>query len=245
MTFADALRSFLTHSERGQAFKPNAWQIALPYLSEFQAFESGKLLRETVFAAAQESEEKGAVFALVWGFPAGYTSYLNQGSRKPKATLQTAIRDHLERLGKLIHSIREYGPRLGTPVDDLNIIRGLKTASTSKIAYFAGLRHNGNPCLIFDQQVIRAVGAQDYPELARMRLRLTERTAAGQIDNKNVTAFVDQPGNYEAYLEEVARLAGEMEWEFEEAQIERFLFELGSDIGRSKRLWTDLSRGVV
>lgn len=243
MIFADALREFLKHDERAQVFNPGSWHIALPYLPELKAFE-GKITRDAVFTAARESDEKGAVFALVWGFPDGFTSHFNQGNRKPRPTLQSAIRDDLERLGNLIHSIRQYGPRLGTPVDDLNSIPGLGTASTSKIAYFAELKHNGNPCLILDQQVVRAVCAQYYPELTGLRLSLTGMEDPSQIDKAKPTAIVEQKGNYEAYLGEVARLAGKMDWEFEEAQIERFLFELGSDMGRPKPLWSALSRSV-
>lgn len=228
MTFAEALREFLKHDEVADVVKLHVWDKSFPYKADLNQFAGKKLRRADVFAAAKESDEKGAIFALVWGYPDGHTDYRN---RNLETSLQAAMGD-IEGVARTIHSIRAYDD----PVAKLNKHNGLGAASTSKIAYFAGLEERGNQCLIFDMHVVRSILTQGFSELDSLRARM----GLPLIGNQYVKDFggyvrkqVDKEANYRSYIEGMAELTRALRYDFEADDIERFLFELGKEHGKT------------
>lgn len=239
MTFAEALREFLKHDEVADVVKLHVWDKPFPYKADLNQFAGKKLRRADVFAAANESDEKGAIFALVWGYPDGHTDYR---TRNRETSLQAAMGD-IENVGRKIHSIKEEYE----VVSKLNEHPGLGTASTSKIAYFAGLKHYGNECLIFDMQVVRSILTQAYRELDMLReglkLDLIGSSYSGNF-SKHVRDQVDDEAKYLAYIKCMPELRRSLGGEFESDDIERFLFELGREHGRTAKTkkFTTLSK---
>ena len=243
MTFAEALRSFLSYEEEAQSVSIAAWDRSIPFMAELAERDGNKLYRRDVFAAAREDDLKGAVFALVWGYPAGHTDFR---TRDQEVNLQAAMRN-LEPVAHTIHSIRHYGCTDKNPLKRLNENPGLRTASTSKIAYFAGLEHKNSRCLILDQQVMRAILTEAYPELDDLRLALAKRDHAAPFPPGFESRMVDAPRSYPVYISGMADLAARLDHEFKVDEIERFLFELGREIGRTPKTkrWTTLSKSVL
>lgn len=243
MTFATALRTFLETEEEAQEVNIDVWDRNIPFMDEIAAFQGRNLYRGDVFAAAREDDVKGAVFALVWGYPDGHTFYRNKGM---PINLQTAMLN-LEPVARTIHSIRHYGTTDKNPLRRLNANPGLRTASTSKIAYFANLEHRQHRLLILDQQVMRAILTEDFSELNDLRSTIAKRQAAAAFPDGFESRMVDAPASYPAYIEGMGKLAKSLDHEFEADEIERFLFELGREIGRTPntRQWQHLSRSVI
>ncbi|KQN09056.1 hypothetical protein [Sphingomonas sp. Leaf28] len=243
MNFAEALQEFLTAPEEGQKVRPHVWDNTLPFIDSALALGEKPLLRSNVFAAFKEGDEKGSVFALVWGYPDGHTNYMTKGA---PVSLQVAMRD-AHYIGDVLGSLREYGTTKKNPLSSLNEIPGLFTASTSKLAYFAGLDHRGDRCLILDQQVMRAIMSEDYRELDDLRAAILKDPMPGRIEQGREVRAVNAPNSYPRYIEEMGKLAKSLGSDVDAEDVERFLFELGRDIHRTTntRKWRALSKSVV
>lgn len=215
--------------EEGDFFNRERWTKPIPHLDEIGEIKS-PLYREHVKQAVSQSVEKGIVYTLVWGYPNGFT---NVKTTSHEHNLQTALSRDLAQLVERVELLKRDPRSAVRTIAKLNETDGIGTASTSKVAYFFGLETSVGPCLIFDQQVVRALFRYDYPELLDLRYRMTIPGRKPTVVGDDVGKIVKHPPNYQAYLEGMMELERRIGRGAYVEDLERFIFWLGRN--RNKR----------
>jgi hypothetical protein len=190
-----------------------------PYSQDFVALDSKPFSRRTVFKHFEESVSKGIISAIKWGYPTG---------GRPGGSWQafsTAFRDM--RYADLVGTLLAQEASLATSaLVKLNaILPGIGTATTTKIAYFAGLKveiEHGKiaPCLIYDSMVRRAIKHGHEETFASLREVLNR--------HRRDLPPKQQQDTYASYLTCVCAFAEQRR--VLPAQIELWLFRAGRKI---------------
>ncbi|MEG3162979.1 hypothetical protein U1701_00045 [Sphingomonas sp. PB2P19] len=228
--FTDRFEEFIETPEYGENFRPSAWDIALPFEEEFKRHEDegNPLLRHHVKSAVAQDTYKGLIYTLVWGYPNGNTDAKSQNK---SYSLQKAMLDLDETVDR-IDRFKNHPRKARIMIDTLNNHHGFQVSTTSKIAYFAGLKAPEGNCLIFDSQVCRAVLFYGYPELDDLRSRLAGGRLPGPY-TKNEFKPLLKPANYGGWIEGVNALARLLGPYVEAEDVERFIFMLGKGADRA------------
>lgn len=126
------------------------------------------LSRADVFNHFGQSDRKGVISTIKWGYPKGTA----RGNCKG---FSDAFRS--DRLVSAIAELRQNGPIPAAQlIAALNEqVTGISTSTTSKIAYFAGLEATEGACLIYDRMVCRAILCRSDPEFMQLRNILQQR----------------------------------------------------------------------
>jgi hypothetical protein len=187
------------------------WRAGEPYpgYREFTAWDGRPLTRADVFQKFCEGDEVGILATLKWGFPRG-------AQRQAHGAFNRVIWAAGAFAEKLAEARRNPGLAASEIIRGLNE-PGIGASTTSKIAYFAGLRSSEGPCLIYDQMVRRAIRRLDDPEYSHLRAKLRRR-------NGDLTPSA-QAETYGAYVTATHRAAKRLN--VSSAQLELFLFRLG------------------
>lgn len=187
------------HFRDGQKYPHREW------------FENQKqaLTRGDVFRAFRISDELGLLATLKWGFPGG------------------AQRLNPKPFNRVIWSLAEFAAKLtrARATSDANAATllgsldepGIGPATTSKIAYFAGLTTAEGACLIYDQMVRRAIRRLADPEFDELKPLLGASEVGFDAKRQRAT--------YGTYIIAVCGLAKRCG--VTPAQIELHLFKLG------------------
>ena len=132
------------------------------YSADFAALDQQRFTRQMVFDHFGVSDRKGVVSAIKWGYPKGS---LPGGKWR---AFSAAFRS--DGLVELIDKFRVAPATAHETVAVLNAcVTGIGTATTTKLAYFAGLvTTEGHQCLIYDSMVRRAVRGIDMQEFAEL-----------------------------------------------------------------------------
>lgn len=163
-----------------------------------------RLTRADVFRLVKDSPPLAVMMTIVWGYPKGTIN----GHRKPFDALFGNAGLIAERLEELRRAeplpaqllIRELNTLGGT---------GISTSTTSKLAYFFGLRTVEGACVIYDYKVINTIMEGTYGEFLRLRRTLpverlrNSRDLAIRLEN----ARNQQTQTYAPYIASVNRLA--------------------------------------
>jgi len=223
--FAKRFEEFLEQPEKGARFDRRKWKKPIPFLDDVEALD-GEIYRHHVKQAAKEDLRKGIVFALVWGYPLGYTDKMTVNA---DSNLQTALSRDLDAFADRVERLRTYGTTARKTIKSLNEVGGVSTASTSKVAYFCEIETREGVCLIFDRQVIRAILQYDYLELAGLRNRLAPGRPARPASDDEVTKIINRDQSYEDYLVGMGELAKQIGPSVYLDDLERFVFTLGQN----------------
>lgn len=133
----------------------------------------GNLTRDFVrrtFSAA--CDDRAIIWTLVWGYPKGR---IQMSRANMKSALASA-----ERVADAVAAMRA-----GTPIAANDVLhhihrvsKGIKTSTSSKIAYFAGLTAKEGQCLILDEKVIASILYNRFDQLRPLVRRLLPRPPA-------------------------------------------------------------------
>lgn len=129
---------------------------------DFAVLDQQRFTRQMVFDHFGASDRKGVVSAIKWGYPKGS---LPGGKWR---AFSAAFRS--DALVARIGDLRKAPATAHETVASLNAcIAGIGTATTTKLAYFAGLTTaEGHQCLIYDSMVRRAVRGIDMQEFVEL-----------------------------------------------------------------------------
>lgn len=223
--FRDDVLAFRETEEAGEDFRPHAWNADdLQYFDELLAIK-GPILREHVFKAFEHSVHKGVTFSLVWGYPSGRT----YAGTENEANLKNALRDPSVLIETVETLLIDSRNALQT-IKMLNRQRGLGTASTTKVAYFAEIETGPGKCLIFDKQVTKAILTLQYPELTEVKQGLMSLSRGGSLSDM-IDTVAQKERSYPVYLDHAYRLARLVGKGTTGEDIERFLFTNGRELG--------------
>jgi hypothetical protein len=224
--FKSDLLAFLEEPEQGNQFNPAVWDADMPFMEELRAIE-GSLLRYHVRDAFQHSTHKGVIYSLVWGYPQGKT-YGMEDSKKEN--LKSAMRDP-DLIVDMVDALRRFPRSALDTVKLLNEQKGLGIASTTKIAYFAGLDTRYGPCLIYDRQVTKALFKLPYRELADAKAALWADQKNDGPEKRMIDWAAGRDKSYSVYLDHAYQLARLVGRGTEGEDVERFLFVRGKEMG--------------
>lgn len=163
------------------------------HAAEFMSYDGKRFPRAVVFEHFAHSDRMGIISAIKWGYPKGSLP----GGRWN--AFSTAFRS--DKLVEHIQALRANPRPASETIAYLNsCIDGLGTATTTKIAHFAGLvTSNGQRCMIYDSMVRRAIRAKDYPEF-------NELAAIIRRSDRDLTPK-QQEQTYGLYLDGLHRIA--------------------------------------
>lgn len=182
-----------------------------PYLEDYRRLDGHPLRREMVFSHSYESVRKGIISSIKWGFPTGG----RPGG--PWRQFSAAFRSDL--LEEMVQQFRSNRNICGSHlISRLNsAVPGVGTATTTKIAYFAGLTTADGACMIYDSMVRRAIAVSPWPEFQALRQTINSRSADLSIKQQ-----LDTYPQYLRGLNDGAARRG-----VQPSQIELFLFNQG------------------
>jgi len=186
-----------------------------PFADDYAELDGQRFTREQVFADFNRSLDKGIISSIKWGYPTG---------GKPGGgwmAFSEAFR--CPTFGKAIQAFRKTrSSSAHMLVSSLNsLVSGVGTATTSKIAHFAGLMVVGGGqelrCLIYDSMVRRAIKRLKIPEFEQLKSTLAIRKADIPPAIQELTY-----GSYLVAVEAFARCHS-----VEVDQVELWLFKVG------------------
>lgn len=165
--------------------------------ADFSALDQQRFTRQMVFDHFATSDRKGVISAIKWGYPKG--SLPGGKWRSFSAAFRSTA------IAECIAELRATPATAVSTVANLNAcVAGIGTATTTKLAYFAGLGTiEGHQCLIYDSMVRRAIRAIHMPEFAELAaiIRRTPRDLTPR----------QQEETYGLYLAGVHQLAADQE----------------------------------
>ncbi len=162
------------------------------HASEYESLDGQRFTRAAVFDHFATSDTKGVISTIKWGYPKG--SLPGGGWH----AFSDAFR--CSSFGDVLKALRTRPRSANETVAMLNgCVKGIGTATTTKIAYFARLTTHEGPCLIYDSMVRRAIAHNAEPEFADLKARLNRST-------RDLTP-VQQEGTYGLYIASVLAAA--------------------------------------
>lgn len=133
-----------------------------PHAADYEGMDGQRFTRAFVFDHFDTSDSKGVISTIKWGYPKG--SLPGGGWH--------AFSDAFRSSGftEALKSLRVH-PRSATETVALlnGCVKGIGTATTTKIAYFARLASDEGPCLIYDSMVRRAIAHSAESEFADLK----------------------------------------------------------------------------
>lgn len=147
--------NWLKHREDPRHSSPYA------YADDFADLNGKAFTRSRVFSDFVKSDQRGVVSSIKWGFPRGGRP---RGTWKP---FSDAFRSTSH--AAAIAELRLKPLPAADLIQMLNsAVKGVGTATTSKMAYFARLNAtDAGACLIYDSMVRRAIRDCDDPDIAQ------------------------------------------------------------------------------
>lgn len=162
------------------------------HATDYDALDGQRFTRAIVFEHFDASDLKGVISTIKWGYPKGS---LPGGSWH---AFSDAFRS--SSFSDALNSLRAQPRSANETVETLNkCVKGVGTATTTKIAYFARLTTNEGPCLIYDSMVRRAIAHSAEPEFADLRAKLNR--------SKRDLTLGQQERTYGAYITGVIGVA--------------------------------------
>jgi hypothetical protein len=146
----------------GSKHNPKVWSKHRSHLSETSRLDAvldicksklDKLTRQDVFDIAKQDGASGVIASIVWGFPRGGRP---GGQWKSFADAFEVSERFAVELAALRH---ERVPAFDGIIRLNRIVKGVGFATTTKIAYFAGVQFKEGKALIFDANVIKAISS--------------------------------------------------------------------------------------
>lgn len=133
-----------------------------PHAAEYDGMDGQRFTRADVFDHFDASDRKGVISTIKWGYPKG--SLPGGGWHAfSDAFRSSAFADALKSLRARPRSATETVALLN------RCVKGVGTATTTKVAYFARLTTDEGPCLIYDSMVRRAIAHSTEPEFADLK----------------------------------------------------------------------------
>lgn len=155
------------------------------HAADYDALDGQRFTRAIVFEHFDASDLKGVISTIKWGYPKGS---LPGGSWH---AFSDAFRS--SSFSDALNSLRAQPRSANETVAMLNrCVKGVGTATTTKIAYFARLTTNEGPCLIYDSMVRRAIAHSAEPEFANLKATLNR--------SKRELTPAQQERTYGAYI---------------------------------------------
>ncbi len=180
-----------------------------PYPHHDEYADGSILTRADVFGHFGQSIRKGIISAVKWGYPRGR---MPGGRWQPfSCVFRTAA------FGRIVEEVRSAdSPQPATTIiTTLNgVLPRIGTATTSKLAYFAGLTATEGPCLIYDAMVRRAIRVRSDPEFKELKSKIARRARD--------LLPAEQASTYGLYLQATHAMANRLGVQGE--QVELFLF---------------------
>ncbi len=211
------LRNWLKHRN-----DPRHGGVPYPFHDAYTELDGQRFTRQHVFQHFAQSTIKGINSAIKWGYPRGG----RPGGRWHAFSDALRTGEYADAIERMRQSPSATAQQI---VLRLNaIVVGVGTATTTKMAYFAGLAARGGPtesersCLIYDSMVRRAIWHrtdEDFGELHRLL-----RDVRWPITPNKEAA------TYGLYLDSANRMAERHNVRME--QIELFLFRCGRTLQR-------------
>ena len=135
------------------------------HAADYDVLDGKRFTRAIVFEHFDVSDAKGVISTIKWGYPKGS---LPGGAWHAfsDAFRSSSLRDALNSLRAQPRSANETVAMLN------RCVKGVGTATTTKIAYFARLTTDEGPCLIYDSMVRRAIAHSAEPEFADLKAAL-------------------------------------------------------------------------
>lgn len=135
------------------------------HAADYGAFDGKRFTRAIVFEHFDTSDLKGVISTIKWGYPKGSLPgggwhAFSDAFRSPS-------------FSEALTALRATPRSADETVTTLNrCVKGVGTATTTKIAYFARLTTAEGPCLIYDSMVRRAIAHSTEPEFADLKATL-------------------------------------------------------------------------
>ncbi len=139
------------------------------HASDYDVLDGKRFTRALVFSHFETSDAKGVISTIKWGYPKGSLPgggwhAFSDAFRSPK-------------FGEILNALRAEPRSASETVTMLNrCVKGIGTATSTKIAYFARLTTSEGPCLIYDSMVRRAIAHRSDPEFAHLKTVLNSST---------------------------------------------------------------------
>lgn len=182
------------------------WKLSdLIYHDEIGQHE-GPLTRDFIRSLySPVCSERAVIWTLVWGYPKGRIQL-------SRPNMQKAILS-ASRVSDAISDMRNVNSPIAAN-DALarihNVSTGIKTSTSSKIAYFAGLQTQQGQCLILDEKVIGSILYNRFDQLRPLIRRMLSRPPASYrcLGEQIADAKKRQAQIYGDYILHMNRLAG-------------------------------------
>jgi len=191
------MQSDILNFATDESFRLKNWQKHLtderhpspyPHAHEYVELDGKKFTRGMVFAHFQESDAKGIISTIKWGYPKGNLPGGGWNAFSDAFRTQNFI--------EALETLRARPRSAAETVTTLNrCVKGIATATTTKIAYFAGLTSDEGRCLIYDSMVRRAIAHGAGPEFADLSRRLNR-------SSRDLTP-AQQEATYSLYLSSI------------------------------------------
>ncbi len=169
-------------------------------------------------------DDRAIIWTLVWGYPKGRI-------QMSRPNMKRAVRS-AGNAADAVNAMRT-GNRLMPANSVLGSIHavssGIKTSTSSKIAYFAGLQAKEGQCLILDEKVIVSILYNRFDQLRPLIRKMLSRPQASyrclgeQIDDA-IKRQAQSYGDYVRYMNRLAEKQGICP-----SELEAFLFANGPD----------------
>lgn len=217
--------------EAGTVFDPRGWSDPQypnirSGIAELGLRDGQFTKRADVFRLVQENPRRAVMLTIVWGYRKGTIN----GHRKP---VEAAFCE----AGNIAHGLeqlRQAQPlRARVLIDELNALcgTGISTSTTSKLAYFFGLKTVEGASVIYDYKVINTIMEGTYSEFLPLRRLLpverlrTSRDLAIRLEN----ARNRQRQTFADYIRAVDQLTKRLGGGVSADQVELALFRNAPD----------------
>lgn len=195
-----------------------------PYADAFHDLDGGAFPRSRVFADFTASDQRGVISSIKWGYP--------RGGRPGGAWMAFSDAFRSTAHADALQQIRKSHLSASDLIRTLNAVaKGVGTATTSKIAYFARLQCEEGVCLIYDAMVRRALKSSRDRDICE-DAHLAPIREAVLVRTRDLSPR-ELEDTYGIYITALTRSADERG--INPDQLELALFREGRDIGKRKK----------
>lgn len=168
---------------------------------------SGDLDRAFVRATYQpECSERSIIWTLVWGYPKGRIQ-MNRPNMKSALRSASSI---AEAINGIVSSEKTFSANeVLTKIHEVST--GVRTSTSSKVAYFAGMETHEGVCLILDEKVIASILYNRFDQLRPLIKKMLPLSPAAYscLGEQIADATKRQEAGYGDYVRCLNRLAGQ------------------------------------
>lgn len=194
-----------------------------PYADAFHDLDGGAFPRSRAFADFGDSDQRGVISSIKWGYPRGGRPG-GAWMAFSEAFRSTAHAEALQKIRRSRHSASDLIRVMNSAA------KGVGTATTSKIVYFARLECEEGGCLIYDSMVRRALKLSHDPDITDDRHFAPIRKAV--LNRSRDLSPREQEETYGIYITALTTSAEERG--VDPDQLELALFREGRDVGKRK-----------